>query len=89
VRITTDYIVKLPQGVSEVSVDESWILRKGNTILAKIPPQRVARGEGEWQTNASIVIPKGAKPGTYVVEHKVQVGAQSDTAESAFTVVSR
>ena len=89
VRITTDYMVKLPQGVSEVSVDESWILRKGNTILAKIPPQRVARGEGEWQTNASIVIPKGAKPGTYVVEHKVQVGAQSDTAESAFTVVSR
>ena len=89
VRISTDYLVKLPQGVSEINVDESWTLKKGNTVLAMIPPQRVSRGEGAWQTNASIVIPKGAKPGTYVVEHRVQAGAQVDAAESAFTVVSR
>lgn len=86
VDVTTDYSVMLPQDVKAAEVEESWVLKKDGKVLTELPPQKAQRAAGGWQANASIVLPKGAPPGTYVVEHKVQTGTSYDTDESVFVV---
>lgn len=86
VHILIDYSLRLPQGVKDSNVQESWILKKDGKVLSELPPQNARRTAGGWQANVSIAVPKEAAAGTYVVEHKVQTGTSSDLAQSAFVV---
>jgi hypothetical protein len=88
VKIATDYSLVLPEGVREADVQESWTLMKDGKKLTEIPPQRLKRTGGGWQADAGIAVPKDARPGTYVVEHKVQAGSSYDTDESVFVVAA-
>jgi len=63
-------------------------LKKDGKVLANLPPETNQRTSGGWSSDASIPIPTGAQPGTYVIEHKVRAGASYDSVESVF-VVSR
>ncbi|WP_348759282.1 hypothetical protein [Candidatus Methylocalor cossyra] len=87
--VTTDYLVRLDHAMPQTEVEESWTLRKGDAILSNIPPQKVKRSQGEWETITHIDVPRRAKPGIYVVEHKIQSGTQVDSAKSAFIVIAR
>lgn len=89
VDVTTDYSVVLPAGAKDTEVEESWVLKKDGKALTELPPQKARRGAGGWQASASIVLPKEAPPGTYVIEHKVQTGTSYDTDESVFVVASK
>jgi hypothetical protein len=86
VKILTDYSLMAPGGKDAVAVEESWVLLKDGETLSTLPPQRNNRTPGGWVADASIKIPENAKPGTYVVEHKVQSGSSYDSDESTFIV---
>jgi hypothetical protein len=74
--------------VQGADVQESWALKKDGKVLANVPAQITHRPAGGWAAPAQIPIPKNAPSGTYVVEHKVQVGTTYDTDESVFLVGS-
>ncbi|MEA3274557.1 MAG: hypothetical protein U9Q81_04530 [Pseudomonadota bacterium] len=86
VKIAMDYSLMLPPGQSNTSVKESWVLKKDGKVLANLPPQTNQRSAGGWEASASIPIPGDAKPGTYVVEHRVNAGSSYDEDESTFVV---
>jgi uncharacterized membrane protein len=84
--VVTDYSLQLPQNTPDASVQESWVLKKDGEKLAELPAKTSKRTGGGWQADANISIPKEAKPGTYVIEHKVQTGTSYDTDESTFVI---
>jgi len=86
VTATTDYSIITPKGVSTVTVDESWTLKKDGEQLVSLtaPPQQ--RQSGGWSTQTEFDVPDNADPGTYVVEHKVQTGTSYNTSISVFVV---
>jgi len=86
VNLSTDYSVQLPANMQTTSVSESWTLKKDGKVLADLPPQTNQRTSGGWNADATVPIPSGAAPGTYVIEHKVQAGNSYDTGESTFIV---
>jgi predicted small secreted protein len=88
VVITTDYSVLLPKAEAQVAVAESWSLKKDGKVLYSLPAQQNERTPGGWVATATIDVPADAKPGTYVVEHKVKAGSSYDTDESTFVVKS-
>jgi hypothetical protein len=88
VKISTDYSVMLPRREQTASVTESWALMRDNNVLANVPGQGGLRTPGGFAADATIPIPRDAKPGTYVIEHRVAAGSSYDTDESVF-VVSR
>ena len=88
VKISTDYSVILPPNESGVNVTESWTLKKDGQVLMDFAPQTNRRTAGGWNADAEIPIPSDAKPGTYVVLHKVKAGSAYDEDESTFTVRS-
>jgi len=90
VQVTTDYSLMMPQALATQGTDvkESLALKKDGKVLFSTPPQTTRRGVGGWVAPAQIPIPKNAQPGTYVVEHKVEVGTSYDTDESVFLVGS-
>jgi hypothetical protein len=86
VDIATDYTIRLPSGQSSADVKESWVLKKGGETVATLPAQTNERTDGGWEAQAEISIPDGTEPGTYEIEHKVQVGSSYDTRSSNFVV---
>lgn len=89
VKVVTDYSLMAPASTQgPIAVQESWALKKDGKVIADLPPQSNNRAAGGWAADASIPIPKNAKAGTYVVEHKVQAGTSYDTDESIFNVGS-
>lgn len=88
VSVVTDYSLLVPSGMAGADVTESWVLKKDGKVLANLPPQRVYRQAGGWAADATIPIPSNAKPGTYVVETKVQAGTSYDVNQAVFVVES-
>jgi uncharacterized protein YcfJ len=86
VKLSTDYSLQLPDNMKTASVSESWTLKKDGKVLADLPPQNNQRSSGGWDADGVVPIPKEAKPGTYVIEHKVKAGDSYDTDESTFLV---
>ncbi len=90
VQVSTDYSLMMPAAIAVQGADvqESWALKKDGKVLVNLPAQVTRRPAGGWAAPAQIPIPKNATSGTYVVEHKVQVGSSYDTDESVFLVGS-
>jgi len=86
VTATTYYSIITPKGVNDVAVDESWLLKKDGEEIADLTQEGQIRQSGGWSTETEFNVPKGAEPGTYVVEHKVQTGSSYNTAVSVFVV---
>lgn len=86
VTIATDYSVALPNGMSNTTVTESWMLKKDGKTVAKLPSKSASRTAGGWAADAAINIPSNVPAGTYVIEHRVQAGNSYDTDESTFVV---
>ncbi|WP_232424190.1 glycine zipper domain-containing protein [Imhoffiella purpurea] len=88
VNISTDYSLALPKGVSKARVTESWVLKKDGKNVAKLPSKSASRAAGGWVADAEISIPSDVPTGTYLIEHRVQVGSSYDVDESTFVVRS-
>jgi len=88
VTINTDYSLQLPAAAQNAEVTESLILKKDGKKLTDLPPKNLQYGSGGYLSEAVITIPSDAKPGTYVIEHRVQAGSTYDVDESVFLVQS-
>jgi hypothetical protein len=86
VTINTDYSLQLPAGMTKTKVTEGFVLKKDGEKIADLPPKTLHYGSGGFLSEAVIVVPDNAKPGTYVIEHKVQAGSSYDVDESVFLV---
>jgi hypothetical protein len=86
VTINTDYSLQLPAEVKSTEVTEGFVLKKDGEKIADLPPKTLQYGSGGFLSEAVIVVPDNAKPGTYVIEHKVQAGSSYDVDESVFLV---
>jgi hypothetical protein len=82
----TEYGLAAPKNSGELPVRETWELWKDDKLLSTVPPQTQNREPGGWVARASIDAPKGAKPGTYVVKNRVEVGTSYDERIAVFTV---
>jgi hypothetical protein len=88
ITAVTDYSVITPDERQTVVVQESWILKKDNQLLGERKPKPKQRQAGGWKAEANIDVPPDAAPGTYVIEHKIQVGTSEDKDVSVFVVTS-
>ena len=90
VQVSTDYSLMMPPAIAMQGADvqASWALKKDGKVLANVPAQLTHHPAGGWAAPAEIPVPKNVPSGTYVVEHKVQVGTSYDTDESVFLVGS-
>jgi hypothetical protein len=88
VVIVTDYSVYLPNGSRSVPVEEHYVLTKDGKEVRKFPPQNKTYAEGGWTGKAGIPIPRSAKPGTYVIEHRISAGSSYDVTTTTFIVGS-
>ena len=86
VTIVSDYSLALPPSQGSASVQEIYALKKDGKLLFQSPPQTAQRTAGGYAVNAAIPIPADAKPGTYVVETKVQAGSSYDVNQAVFIV---
>lgn len=88
VQIDTDYSLLMPVATAAQGADvqESFTLKKDGKVLTTSAPKTFHRASGGWVASRNLPIPPNAEPGTYVVEHKVQVGTSYDTDESVFVV---
>lgn len=86
VTVVSDYSLALPASQNTVPVQETYALKKDDQLLFQSPPQTAQRTAGGYAVNAAIPIPSDAKPGTYVVESKVQAGSSYDINQAVFIV---
>jgi len=86
VILNMDYTVLAPADTASVPVRETWELWKDNQVLTKLPPQDEEREPGGWAARASIDLPAGAEPGTYIVKNRVEAGSSYDERETHFVI---
>lgn len=67
VRVSTDYSLRLYEGLSETEVSERWVLEQDGELLAEVQPKPLLRSGGGWMTAVDLVVPIGVKPGSYTV----------------------
>jgi hypothetical protein len=79
-----EYALLTPQKALDIS--EEWeILRDGKRLTSTFP-QIKSRRPGGWRAEASISLPPGIKPGSYVLRSRVRSGKLGDERDSLFTV---
>jgi hypothetical protein len=86
VSIVSDYSLALPSSQSSVSVDVTYALKKDDKVLFRTPAQTSQRSAGGFAIRTEVSISSVAKPGTYVVETKVQAGSSYDVIQTVFVV---
>jgi peptidoglycan hydrolase-like protein with peptidoglycan-binding domain len=72
--------------VKELEITEEWQILKDGKPLASTSPRREIRDPGGWRVSVSIGLPRGAKPGAYVVRSRVTAGELTDSRDVGFTV---
>jgi hypothetical protein len=72
----------------ELDVSEEWAILKDGKRLTSTVPQTESRRPGRWRVRASVNLPRGAKPGTYVVRSSVRAGDLADSREAQFRVAA-
>jgi murein L,D-transpeptidase YcbB/YkuD len=72
----------------EFDVSEEWEILKEGKRLTSAVPQTESRRPGRWRVRASISVPRGAKPGTYVMRSSVRAGNLADSREAQFRVAA-
>lgn len=86
VSISLDYSVMLPDGISEVLVEESWIVKKNGKEVGKRITNKNKCEKGGRGTVGEIPVATNASLGIYSVEHTVQTGTSYDVMQTAFYV---
>jgi peptidoglycan hydrolase-like protein with peptidoglycan-binding domain len=79
-----EYSVVGPE--SELEIAEEWQILKDGTLLTSTSPRMESRGSGGWRVSVSIGLPRGAKPGAYVIRSRVSAGQLADSRDAGFTV---
>ncbi|WP_165741698.1 hypothetical protein [Candidatus Thiosymbion oneisti] len=88
VAVRTVYWLNLPPRQSTAPVVESWTIKdKDDIALVTLGPTSGGREKGKRETTLDFTVPEEIKPGTYMIEHKVQTGSRSDTGISKFYVI--
>lgn len=86
VDVVSDYSLSLPASQTIVQVQETYSLKKDGNVLFQSPIQTAQHTAGGYAITAGIPIPADAKPGTYVIESKIQAGNSYDTNQAVFVV---
>jgi hypothetical protein len=86
VTVVTDYSIYLPNRSPNVPVQESYKLLRDGKEICTLPPQNKTLGNGGFTGKAAIPVPRGAKPGTYIIEHRTVTGSSYDVTTTSFIV---
>jgi hypothetical protein len=70
----------------QLDVSEEWEILRDDRRLTSTFPQIRSRRPGGWRAQASIGLPPGIKPGSYVLRSRVRSGKLADERDSPFTV---
>jgi hypothetical protein len=81
-----EYALLCPEQELDVS-EELEILKDGKRLGGTVP-QTESRRPGRWRVRASISVPRGAKPGAYVMRSSVRAGNLADSREVQFRVAA-
>ncbi len=73
---------------NELEIAEEWEILKDGKQLTSTSPRTERRHPGGWRVTISIGLPRGAKPGAYVVRSRVSAGKLADSRDSKFTVTA-
>lgn len=68
----------------EIEIAEEWEILKDGRQLTTTSPRIEKRPAGGWRVSVSIGVPRGAKPGVYVVRSRVSAGKLGDSRDSGF-----
>lgn len=88
VKLTLDYSVMAPQGIQNVDVDESMVLKHDGKVLQTLSERPIKRPLGGSSSEVDFTIPAKMPPGTYVVEQKIKAGTSYDVRPTVFVVGS-
>jgi hypothetical protein len=72
--------------MNELEITEEWQILKEGKLLTSTSPRRENRDPGGWRVSVSIGLPRGAKPGAYVIRSRVVAGQLADSRDVGFTV---
>jgi len=70
----------------EIEIEEEWEILKDGKLLTTTSPRIEKRPAGGWRVSVSIGVPRGAKPGVYVMRSRVSAGKLADSRDSGFTL---
>lgn len=85
--INSDYSLSVPPSYNnQADVTYSWKLKKNGKVLVESEPATQTKLAAGHQINQPINIPKGAEPGTYIVETRLESGNAYDVNEVIFVV---
>lgn len=87
-KLETEYSLQLPPGINEANVEESSVLKKDGEVVETFPPKSANHIAGGWTISRTVEVPSNFKPGTYVVETKVQTGTSYDVGQAVLVVKS-
>jgi hypothetical protein len=88
VNISMDYSVMAPNGMSNINVQETSVLKKDGKVLTTLNDRPISRTLGGQSSAFAFKVPGKLPPGTYVVEQKVQAGTSYDIRQTVFVVTS-
>src|SRR5262245_25091760 len=84
--ITSEMEYALVGPHKEIEIAEEWEILKDGRQLTTTSPRIEKRPAGGWRVSVSIGVPRGAKPGVYVVRSRVSAGKLADSGDSGFTL---
>ena len=86
VEFFTEYELTLPEAEQDRQVTATWALTKNGRRLGQEGSESSPAKSGTHSASTELVLPPYMKPGTYVVEHRVEAGHSRDVARSTFRV---
>jgi hypothetical protein len=86
--ITSEMEYTLLGSGNELEIAEEWEILKDGKPLTSTAPRMERRHPGGWRVTVAIGLPRGAKPGAYVVRSRVSAGKLADSRDSGFTVTA-
>ncbi len=87
-RLEMEYAIDVPEGTSEVEVQESWQLFQGNSLLTSVAPKVDHRTSGVWRSGVDINSPDHAATGVYQVKNRVITPVGLDETCTEFKVAA-
>jgi hypothetical protein len=88
VKLTLDYSVMAPKSTQHVDVNETMTLKHDGKVVQVLNDESVNRPLGGSSSGFDFTVPTNMKPGTYIIEQKVQAGTSYDIRPTVFVVGS-
>jgi hypothetical protein len=86
VKLVLDYSVMAPNGIQNVDINESMVLKHDGKVMKTFPDRPMKRPLGGSGAEIDFPTPAKMPPGTYVIEYKVQAGTSYDVRPVVFVV---